>query len=37
LKIARLIYSPKKTDSWIDIGGYSALGGEFAEKEKNDK
>jgi len=37
LKIARLIFSPKKTDSWIDIGGYTGLGGEFAEREKNDK
>jgi|TARA_R100000808_G_C2099263_1_gene116922 hypothetical protein len=37
LKIARLIYSPSKTDSWIDIGGYTGLGGEFVEKEKNDK
>jgi|TARA_R100000027_G_scaffold66250_1_gene61874 hypothetical protein len=37
LKIARLIYSPTKTDSWIDIGGYTGLGGEFAEKEKHDK
>jgi hypothetical protein len=37
LKIARLIFSPKKTDSWIDIGGYTGLGGEFVEKEKNEK
>ena len=37
LNIARLIYSPSKTDSWIDIGGYTGLGGEFVEKEKNDK
>ena len=37
LKIARLIYSPSKTDSWIDIGGYTGLGGEFVEREKNDR
>ena len=37
LKIARLIFSPKKTDSWIDIDGYTGLGGEFVEKEKNEK
>ena len=37
LKVARLIYSPKKIDSWVDIGGYTGLGGEFVEKEKNQK
>lgn len=36
LKVARLIYSPSKKDSWIDIAGYSGIGGEFVEKEKND-
>lgn len=35
VKVARLITSPHKLDSWIDIGGYSALGGEFVEKEKD--
>ena len=34
LKIARLIYSLKKLTIWIDIGGYTGLGGEFAEKKK---
>ena len=37
LKVARLIYSPNKIDSWVDIGGYTGLGGEFVEKEKNKK
>ena len=37
LKVARLIYSPSKKDSWIDIAGYSGIGGEFVEKEKNGK
>ena len=36
LKVARLIYSPSKKDSWIDIAGYSGIGGEFIEKEKNE-
>ena len=35
VKVARLITSPNKLDSWIDIGGYTALGGEFVEKEKD--
>lgn len=34
LKIARLIYSPTKKDSWIDVAGYSGIGGEIADKEK---
>jgi len=33
LKIARLIYSPTKKDSWIDVAGYSGIGGEIADKE----
>ena len=37
LKVARLVYSPSKKDSWIDIAGYSGIGGEFVEKEKNGK
>ena len=28
LKISRLIETPKHEDSWIDIAGYAALGGE---------
>tara|TARA_X000001382_G_scaffold126561_1_gene113303 strand:- start:889 stop:1161 length:273 start_codon:yes stop_codon:yes gene_type:complete len=34
LKVARLIHSPTKKDSWIDLAGYSGIGGEFVEKEK---
>lgn len=37
LKIARLIYSPTKKDSWIDVAGYSGIGGEIADKEKGSK
>jgi hypothetical protein len=37
LKVARLIYSPQKTDSWIDLAGYSGIGGSFEEKLKDDK
>jgi len=37
LKIARLIYSPTKKDSWIDVAGYSGIGGEIADKEKGIK
>lgn len=35
VKIARLITSPHKLDSWIDIGGYAGIGGECVEKEKD--
>lgn len=31
LKLARLIHSPDHADSWVDICGYAALGGEIAE------
>ena len=30
LKIARLVSNSKSEDSWIDLAGYAALGGEFA-------
>lgn len=30
VKIVRLSSSPTKPDSWIDIAGYAALGGEIA-------
>lgn len=30
LKLVRLNNSPAKSDSWIDIAGYAALGGEIA-------
>lgn len=30
LKIVRATYKPTHADSWIDIAGYAALGGEIA-------
>lgn len=30
LKLVRLNSSPGKSDSWVDIAGYAALGGEIA-------
>ena len=30
LKMARLFQTPNHTDSWVDIVGYAALGGEIA-------
>lgn len=30
LKLVRASYNPKHTDSWIDLAGYAALGGEIA-------
>lgn len=32
LKVARLVNSPRHHDSWVDIVGYAALGGEVAER-----
>ena len=34
LKTARLLNDIRHDDSWIDKCGYSALGGEFTEREK---
>lgn len=34
LKIARLIETPDHEDSWIDLAGYAACGGEVAEPRK---
>jgi hypothetical protein len=34
VKQARLIISPNHEDSWVDIAGYAALGGEKKEKER---
>lgn len=31
LKLARLQTDPKKLDSWVDLAGYAACGGEAAE------
>lgn len=33
VKVARLAGNPKHLDSWTDIAGYAALGGEVAEAE----
>ena len=33
IKLARLRHTPDHEDSWIDIAGYSALGGEVACEE----
>jgi hypothetical protein len=35
MKLARLIHGDKE-DSWVDICGYGALGGEFNGKSNND-
>jgi hypothetical protein len=37
VKIARLANSPDHMDSWIDIAGYAACGGEIAAKLTIDK
>tara|TARA_R110000772_G_scaffold83329_3_gene176341 strand:- start:975 stop:1271 length:297 start_codon:yes stop_codon:yes gene_type:complete len=36
LKTARLLNDLSKEDSWIDKCGYSALGGEFIERKKDE-
>ena len=33
-KISRIANNPFNTDSWVDIAGYAACGGELAEKER---
>lgn len=33
LKIARLSANPEHMDSWVDLAGYAACGGEIAGKE----
>lgn len=30
LKVSRLVVSPNHADSWIDLAGYAALGGDIA-------
>ena len=32
LKVARLASNPKHMDSWVDLAGYAACGGEIAGK-----
>ena len=36
LKTARLLNDLNKADSWVDKCGYSALGGEFTERLKDE-
>tara|TARA_R100000935_G_C2730534_1_gene121774 strand:+ start:249 stop:563 length:315 start_codon:yes stop_codon:yes gene_type:complete len=33
VKMARLVKNPEHEDSWIDIAGYSALGGELSSMD----
>lgn len=33
LKIARISVNPEHMDSWVDLAGYAACGGEIAGKE----
>ena len=35
-KIARLEQTPDHLDTWVDIAGYAAIGGEVAQKEESD-
>lgn len=38
LKIVRAAYKPTHADSWIDMAGYAALGGEIADaREKKNQ
>ncbi|QHB37792.1 hypothetical protein I5G63_gp051 [Mycobacterium phage Imvubu] len=34
LKVSRLVVSPTHEDSWVDIAGYAALGGEIAQRPR---
>lgn len=34
LKVARLIKSPEHLDSWVDLAGYAACGGEIASSKE---
>jgi len=36
LKVARLRTTPTSLDSWVDLAGYAACGGEIAMKDKTD-
>ena len=36
LKIARLVHGNGTADTWIDIAGYAACGGEIATKDEGD-
>lgn len=34
LKMVRVAYNPTHTDSWVDLAGYAALGGEIANYQE---
>lgn len=34
LKVSRLTVSPSHEDSWVDVAGYAALGGEIGTEHK---
>lgn len=34
VKMARLVATPDHADSWVDLAGYAALGGELSEVKK---
>jgi hypothetical protein len=36
LKVSRIVSSPGHEDSWVDLAGYAALGGELATGEADD-
>ena len=36
LKLSRLANQPTHTDSWIDVCGYGALGGEFEDESQEE-
>ena len=36
LKIARLQHQPDHLDSWVDLAGYAACGGEIAVRDKGE-
>jgi hypothetical protein len=37
VKISRLMWTPAKRDSWVDIAGYAGCGFECAVNEEADK
>ena len=36
LKLSRLAHQPTHADSWIDVCGYGALGGEFSDEPEEE-
>ena len=37
LKVARALNGPEKRDSWVDMCGYAALGGELAHEDHENR